>query len=161
MGKPKPPVYLLWDKYSFNPLTGRFHSLHGSPEQTPINKRKQPDEVIHGNIVSYQQTNDPSRRRMPAHQLSINKDHRYPYGVCVWAWIHGEWPEYAIQYSYKQPKDAIQLTLSHLLAIQVDHIDNDPFNHRPWNLRLLPGYANMARNIGLPSGTQRASMTRP
>lgn len=160
MGKPKPPVSLLWDKYSFNPLTGLFHSRRGSPERTPANKRKQPDEVMAGNVVSYRQTNDPSRSRKPSHQLSIDKDHRYPYGVCVWAWIHGEWPENAIQYNAKQPKDAIQLSLSHLFAIQVDHKDNNPFNHRPWNLRLLPGYANMQRNDGLPSHTQSVSRRR-
>jgi hypothetical protein len=144
MGKPKPPVSLLWDKYSFDPLTGRFHSLHGSLRA--CGRMKKPDDVIHGNIVG----NHDGKKG--SHQLSINKDHRCPYAVCVWTWIHGKWPEDAIQYRRKQPKDAIQMDLSHLLAIQVDHIDFNPFNHRPWNLRLLPGYANIERNKGRKHG---------
>ena len=146
MGKPKPPVSLLWDKYSFNPLTGRFHSRHGSPANTPINKRKKPDDVIHGNNVGNMDG------RKGSHQLSIDKGHRYPYAVCVWAWIHGKWPEDCIHYRHKQPKDCIQLSLSHLFAIQVDHVDFDPFRHHPWNLQLLPGYANIERNRGRKRG---------
>lgn len=118
MGKSKPPVSLLWEKYSFNPLTGRFHSIHGSPERTPVLRRKMPDEVIQGNTVGFMDG------RLASHQLSIDKDHRYPYGVCVFAWLHGRWPED---------------------GIHVDHINHDPFDHRPFNLQELPLSKNIRR----------------
>ena len=118
MGKSRPPVSLLWEKYSFNPLTGRFHSIHGSPERTPVLRRKMPDDPIHGNIVSFM------KGRLATHQLSIDAHHRYPYGVCVFAWLHGRWPED---------------------GIHVDHINHNPFDHRPGNLRELPALENSMR----------------
>jgi hypothetical protein len=111
VSKPKPPVSLLWEKYSFNPLTGRFHSLHGS-------HMKQPGEVIQGNMVGFM------RGRLASHQLSISSQYRYPYGVCVFAWVHGRWPED---------------------GIHIDHINHDPFDHRPFNLRELPALENSLR----------------
>lgn len=111
MGKSKPPVSLLWEKYSFNPLTSRFHSIHGSP-------RKLPDEAIQGNIVA------GSKGGLTSHQLSINGEHRYPYGVCVFAWLHGRWPED---------------------GIHIDHINHNPFDHRPFNLQELPASENSRR----------------
>ena len=128
MGKPKPPVALLWDKFSFNPFTGKFHSRCGSPAATPVNKRKLPDDPIQGNVVG--------RKHSPSHQLSISGEHRYPYAVCVWAWVHGFWPE--------------DVPLISGDSMTVDHIDHDPFNHRPWNLQILPMRQNIARERGRP-----------
>lgn len=118
MGKPKPPVSLLWEKYSFNPLTGLFHTIHGSPLQTPIKKRKNPDDVMNGGIVAFMNGN------LASHQLSINGEHRYPYGVCVFAWLYGRWP-------YD--------------GMHVDHINHNPFDHRIHNLRELTVSDNTRR----------------
>lgn len=111
MGNFKPPVEVLWEKYSYNPLTGRFHRILD-------------DYELMGNVVGV---------NARSHQLSINSCHRYPYGVCVFAWLNGRWP-----------KD----------GFQIDHINHDPFDHRSWNLREVTRAQNMAnrRRAGrLPS----------
>lgn len=95
----RPPVALLWEKYSYSPFTGRFY-------------RKTDGREIKGNFVGYGRS----------HQLSINAKYRFPYGVCVYAWLFGEWPE---------------------KGEEVDHLDHDPFNHRPWNIRKVSKIQNL------------------
>jgi len=102
MAKPKPPVSLLWEKYSYNPFTGRFHSLDN-------------DYEYRGNFVG---------SGGKSHQLSISTIHRYPYGVCVFAWLHGRWP---------------------IQGIHIDHINYNPFDHRAWNIRELTTTENIKR----------------
>lgn len=87
----RPPVELLWEKYSYNPLTGRFY-------------RRVDDLELVGNIVG------TSSR---THQLSVSRDHRYPYGVCVFAWINGRWP---------------------MPGLVISHRNRNSFDHRCWNL---------------------------
>ena len=91
MGKPKPPVSFLWDKYSYNPLTGFFHC-------------KETDYRFAGNCSV----------RSNSHGLSLSFEYRYPYGVCVWAFLNGRWPEE---------------------NMVIDHINRNPYDHRPFNLR--------------------------
>jgi hypothetical protein len=100
MAKPKPPVSLLWEKYAFNPFTGRFHCIFD-------------DYEYRGNLVG---------KASKSHQLSISGNYRYPYGVCVYAWFTGKWPE---------PGN------------HVDHIDRNPFNHCRWNIREVTPLENM------------------
>jgi hypothetical protein len=97
MPKEKPPVSLLWEKYAYNPLTGRFHC--------PVD-----DYEFRGNHCRH------------SHQLSISGAHRYPYGVCVFAWIKGRWPK---------------------PGMQIDHINRDPFNHRHWSIRQVTPEENL------------------
>ena len=108
MGKPKPPVSFLWDKYSYNPLTGYFHC-------------RKTDYRFGGNCAV----------RSNSHGLSLSNEHRYPYGVCVWAFLNGRWPEE---------------------GKVIDHINRNPFDHRPFNLREVSRSANVknARTVGRP-----------
>ena len=102
MANPKPPVSLLWEKYSYNPFTGRFHSTED-------------DYEYRGNFVG-----TPRK----SHQLSISGKHRYPYGVCVFAWLHGRWP---------------------IQGYHIDHINYNPFDHRYWNIQEITRQRNMYR----------------
>ena len=102
MAKPKPPVSLLWEKYSYNPFTGRFHSIDD-------------DYEYRGNFVG---------TGGKCHQLSITSIHRYPYGVCVFAWLYGRWP---------------------IQGMHIDHINYNPFDHRMWNIRELNNKENITR----------------
>jgi hypothetical protein len=97
--RPKPDVSLLWDKYSLDPFTGRFHC-------------RQTDYPYRGN------------RCGGCHQLSISGEHRYPYGVCVFAWVNGRWPH---------------------SGHHIDHINFNPFDQRPWNIQELSAKKNMSR----------------
>lgn len=99
MANSRPPVALLWEKYSYSPFAGRFY-------------RKSDGREIKGNSVGYGRS----------HQLSISSKYRFPYGVCVYAWLFGEWPE----------KEQ-----------EIDHIDRDPFNHSPWNIRKVSKWENL------------------
>lgn len=99
MANSRPPVALLWEKYSYSPFTGRFY-------------RKSDGVKIRGNVVGYGRS----------HQLSINAKYRFPYGVCVYAWLFGEWPE---------------------IGEEVDHLNHDPFNHCPWNIRKVSKGQNL------------------
>ena len=104
MGKPKPPVSLLWEKYSYNPLTGFFHC-------------RETDYRFGGNCSV----------RSNSHGLSLSGEHRYPYGVCVWAFINGRWPEE---------------------GMVIDHINRNPFDHRPHNLREVTRSENTRNRRG-------------
>lgn len=106
MANSKPPLALLWEKYSYSPFTGRFY-------------RKIDGREIKGNSVGYGRS----------HQLSINSKYRFPYGVCVYAWLFGEWPG---------------------KGEEIDHIDHDAFNHSPWNIRKVPKEENLKnrRRVG-------------
>lgn len=99
MGKPKPDVSFLWEKYSLDPFTGRFHC-------------RTTDYPYKGN------------RCGGCHQLSISGEHRYPYGVCVFAWMNGRWPH---------------------SGHHIDHINFNPFDQRPWNIRELSAEENLRR----------------
>ncbi len=119
MGKPKPPVSFLWEKYSYNPITGFFHC-------------RETDYRFGGNCSV----------RSNSHGLSLNSEHRYPYGVCVWAFLHGRWPEE---------------------GMVIDHINRNPFDHRPHNLREVTRAENnrnsraLQRKLG--TGRHRTSFT--
>jgi hypothetical protein len=118
MAKPKPPVSLLWEKYSYNPFTGRFHSLED-------------DYEYRGNYVG---------SGTKSHQLSITGIHRYPYGVCVFAWLHGRWP---------------------IQGVHIDHINFNPFDHRMWNIRELTASKNSGRTRRVGCGKWRANFKAP
>jgi hypothetical protein len=94
----RPDVADLWDKYSFDPFKGRFHC-------------RETDYLFRGNACNR------------SHQLSVSFQHRYPYGVCVFAWYTGRWPDD---------------------GMQIDHIDRNPFNHQVWNLREVTPAQNNA-----------------
>jgi hypothetical protein len=100
MGNPKPPVSFLWEKYSYNLFKGRFNRLFDGVE-------------VRGNKVGFSGS---------SHQISLNSRHRYPYGVCVFAWLHGRWPD---------------------PGMQIDHINRDPFDHRAWNIREVTRAENL------------------
>ena len=101
MANYRPPVETLWEKYSYNPFTGRFHSIID-------------DYEYRGNLVGI----PPST----SHQLSVSGKSRFPYGVCVFAWLNGRWPQE---------------------GLEIDHIDRNPFNHRHWNIREVTRGENM------------------
>jgi hypothetical protein len=117
MANSRPDVYLLWEKYSYNPLTGRFHSVVD-------------DYEYRGNLVG-----NGGR----SHQLSISSKFRAPYGVCVFAWIHGRWP-----------KD----------KHEIDHIDRNPFNHKFWNLREVTKSENLKNRSGWGLHSRQADLFR-
>jgi len=100
MANHRPQVEILWEKYSYNPLTGRLHSTLD-------------DYEYRGNLVG---------KHGSSHQLSVSSDSRFPYGVCVFTWLHGRWP---------------------IEGLQIDHIDRNAFNHRAWNLREVTRAENL------------------
>ena len=69
----KPPVEYLWEKYSYNPLTGALH-------------RRDNDRVLRGNHSTR------------SHQLSIHYRSRHPYAVVIWAFMTGAWPIHEIDH---------------------------------------------------------------
>ena len=120
MAKPKPPVSLLWEKYSYNPFTGRFHSIDD-------------DYEYRGNLVG-------GKTGSKTHQLSVSSQHRYPYGVCVFAWLYGRWP---------------------IQGAHIDHINFNPFDHRMWNIRELTARQNSGRTRRSQCGKWRTSFKAP
>ena len=70
--KPLPPIHLLWERYSLNPLTGKFHS-------------RKTGKVIQGG-------KDVKRKQL---QMRITWDARSyatSYGRAVLAFTQGKWP---------------------------------------------------------------------
>ena len=100
MANHRPQAEILWEKYSYNPLTGRLHSTLD-------------DYEYRGNLTG---------KYGNSHQLSVSGCSRFPYGVCVFAWLHGRWPTE---------------------GLQIDHIDRNPFNHKAWNLREVTAAENL------------------
>jgi hypothetical protein len=106
----RPSVAYLRDKYSYNPFTGTLH-------------RRDNDRPLRGN------------RCKRTHQLSIHGSSRHPYGVVVFAWIHGRWP---------------------IQGMEIDHIDRNPFNQRWYNLREVTRRQNMQNTRRARSGAYRS-----
>jgi hypothetical protein len=101
--RPLPPVELLWERYSLNPFTGKFHS-------------RKTGKVIHGHKVTNKWGNS-------IHCICISwnsRQYKTSYGRTVLTFITGNWP--------------IQET---------DHIDRNPFNNCPWNLREVTSRQNI------------------
>ena len=109
----RPCVADLWDKYSYNPFTGALH-------------RRDNDRPLKGN------------RCNRSHQLSIHGSSRHPYGVVVFAWIHGRWP---------------------IQGLEIDHIDRNPFNQRWSNLREVTRRQNMQNTRRSRGGTIQGKLS--
>lgn len=107
-----PAVELLWEKYSYSPFTGKFHS-------------RKTGKVIQGSVRVNKWGNKTHSIKITwnGHSYSCN------YGRAVLAFIKGKWP--------------IQET---------DHIDRNPFNNCPWNLREVSSRENV-QNRGNFGGT--------
>lgn len=110
--RPLPPVELLWERYSFNPFTGKFHS-------------RKTRKVIQGSVKVNKWGNKTCLMTVTW------KGHAYScsYGRAVLTFMTGKWP--------------IQET---------DHIDRNPFNNCPWNLREVSSRENV-QNRGNFGGT--------
>ena len=107
-----PAVELLWEKYSYNPFTGKFHS-------------RKTGKVIQGHKISDKWGNKKLYLAVTWNGFRYTTS----YGRAVLAFITGKWP--------------IQET---------DHIDRNPFNNCPWNLREVTSRQNV-QNRGNFGGT--------
>jgi hypothetical protein len=68
----RPDPSYLWEKYSYNPFTGKLH-------------RRDNDKELKGNKCGN------------CHQLSIHGKARHPYAVVVFTWIKARWPIHGME----------------------------------------------------------------